>query len=95
MAKVALSRGVSHFAGPGAVHVVLSCDTVLLASAIALAQIEEEVGPILEAIHEAAERGAEGWQEDEAIHDVTLLARLGVLALLADHAGCLEAQAKS
>jgi prepilin signal peptidase PulO-like enzyme (type II secretory pathway) len=37
MAKVALSRGVSHFAGPGAVHVVLSCDTVLLVSALARA----------------------------------------------------------
>jgi hypothetical protein len=82
MAKVALSRGVSHFAGPGAVHVVLSCDTVLLVSALARAQIEEEAGPILEVIRDAAGRDAEGWEEDEAIHDVALLARLGVLALL-------------
>jgi hypothetical protein len=82
MAKVALSRGVSHFAGPGAVHVVLSCDTVFLVSALARAQIEEEVGPILAAIREASGRDAEEWEEDEAIHDVALLARLGVLALL-------------
>jgi hypothetical protein len=81
MAQV-ISRGVSHFAGPGAVHVVLSCDTVLLVSAIARAQIAEEAGPILEAIREAARTDAEDWEEDEAIHDVALLARLGVLALL-------------
>jgi hypothetical protein len=87
MAKAVLSRGVSHFAGSGAVHVVLSCDTVLLVSAIARAQIEEEAGPILEAIREAARTDAEGWEEDEAIHDVALLARLGVLARLAGAKG--------
>jgi len=87
MAKAVLSRGVSHFAGSGAVHVVLSCDTMLLVSAIARAQIAEESGPILDAVRSAAESDAEGWEEDEAVHDVALLARLGVLALLSGAKG--------
>jgi hypothetical protein len=54
---------------------------------MATRQIDEEGDEILWAIQSAADPQAESWEEDEAAHDVALLARLGHLALAAKRLG--------